>query len=106
MELNKTVYAFDSNTIDICFAVFPWVQFCRRKSPVKSRDLRGATSPPMFLSQRPSPSSQCNSVDLTKGLIFLLQIYQLSGNSNNLYWRYVRQCIDVEPDILFRICLV
>jgi Domain of unknown function (DUF4372)/Transposase DDE domain len=44
VELSETVYAFDSNTIDLCLSLFPWGQFRRRKSAVKLHtllDLRG-----------------------------------------------------------------
>jgi IS4 transposase len=43
--LNKTVYALDSTTIDLCLALFPWAQFRRRKAAVKLHtllDLRGS----------------------------------------------------------------
>lgn len=44
VELDETVYAFDSTTVDLCLALFPWAQFRRRKSAVKLHtllDLRG-----------------------------------------------------------------
>ena len=44
VELDETVYAFDSTTIDLCLSLFPWAQFRRRKSAVKLHtllDLRG-----------------------------------------------------------------
>jgi len=44
VELAQTVYAFDSTTIDLCLALFPWAQFRRRKSAVKLHtliDVRG-----------------------------------------------------------------
>lgn len=45
LELNQTVYALDSTTIDLCLSLFPWAQFRRRKSAVKLHtllDLRGS----------------------------------------------------------------
>ena len=45
VELDETVYAFDSTTIDLCLTLFPWAQFRRRKSAVKVHtlwDLRGS----------------------------------------------------------------
>jgi hypothetical protein len=45
IELDETVYAFDSTTIDLCLTLFPWAQFRRRKSAVKVHtllDLRGS----------------------------------------------------------------
>jgi transposase len=44
VELDQTVYAFDSTTIDLCLALFPWARFRRRKAAVKLHtliDLRG-----------------------------------------------------------------
>jgi transposase len=44
VDLDQTVYAFDSTTIDLCLTLFPWAQFRRRKSAVKLHtliDLRG-----------------------------------------------------------------
>lgn len=44
VELDETVYAFDSTTVDLCLSLFPWAQFRRHKSAVKIHtllDLRG-----------------------------------------------------------------
>jgi transposase len=44
VELEETVYAFDSTTIDLCLTLLPWAQFRRHKSAVKVHtllDLRG-----------------------------------------------------------------
>lgn len=44
VALDQTVYAFDSTTIDLCLALFPWASFRRRKGAVKLHtliDLRG-----------------------------------------------------------------
>jgi len=43
-ELDQTVYALDSTTIDLCLALFPWATFRKRKGAVKVHtqlDLRG-----------------------------------------------------------------
>ena len=45
VELDQTLYALDSTTIDLCLAMFPWAQFRRHKSAVKVHtllDLRGS----------------------------------------------------------------
>jgi uncharacterized protein DUF4372/DDE family transposase len=45
VELDQTIYALDSTTIDLCLAMFPWAQFRRHKSAVKVHtllDLRGS----------------------------------------------------------------
>ena len=44
-ELDQTIYALDSTTIDLCLSLFPWAQFRRHKSAVKVHtllDLRGS----------------------------------------------------------------
>jgi len=43
-DLDNTVYALDSTTIDLCLAVFPWARFRARKAAIKIHtllDLRG-----------------------------------------------------------------
>ncbi len=50
-ELNETVYALDSTTIDLCLNLFPWARFRRAKAAVKLHtllDLRGSI--PTFIS--------------------------------------------------------
>ncbi len=39
IEFADTVYAFDSTTIDLCLALFPWARFRRHKSAVKLHTL-------------------------------------------------------------------
>jgi hypothetical protein len=44
VELDNTVYALDSSTIDLCLSVFPWARFRKTKAAVKLHtllDLRG-----------------------------------------------------------------
>jgi len=50
LELDKTVYALDSTTIDLCLKLFPWARFRRAKAAVKLHtllDLRGSI--PVFI---------------------------------------------------------
>jgi hypothetical protein len=50
--LAATVYAFDSTTIDLCLALFPWATFLKRKGAVKLHtllDLRGNIPSVCFL---------------------------------------------------------
>jgi hypothetical protein len=45
IELEQTVYALDSTTIDLCLSLFPWARFRRRKGAVKLHtllDVRGS----------------------------------------------------------------
>jgi len=39
VELNETVYALDSTTIDLCLSLFPWAQFRKRKGAIKLHTL-------------------------------------------------------------------
>lgn len=51
IELDQTVYALDSTTIDLCLSVFPWARFRKTKAAVKLHtllDLRGSI--PTFIS--------------------------------------------------------
>jgi hypothetical protein len=44
LELEQTVYALDSSTIDLCLSMFPWARFRRNKGAIKLHtllDLRG-----------------------------------------------------------------
>ena len=50
LDLDDTVYALDSTTIDLCFSVFPWAPFRSTKAAVKLHtllDLRGNI--PLFI---------------------------------------------------------
>jgi hypothetical protein len=50
LELDQTVYALDSTTIDLCLKLFPWARFRRGKAAVKLHtliDLRGSI--PVFI---------------------------------------------------------
>ena len=45
LELEQTVYALDSTTIDLCLSLFPWARFRKTKAAVKLHtllDLRGS----------------------------------------------------------------
>jgi hypothetical protein len=47
LDLDETVYALDSTTIDLCLSVFPWAPFRSTKAAVKLHtllDLRGSIS--------------------------------------------------------------
>lgn len=44
VELDQTVYALDSTTIDLCLSLFPWARFRKKKAGIKLHallDLRG-----------------------------------------------------------------
>lgn len=53
VELDETVYALDSTTIDLCLELFPWARFRRHKAALKLHtllDLRGALPTLIYLS--------------------------------------------------------
>ena len=54
LELQETVYALDSTTIDLCLNLFPWARFRRTKGAIKLHtllDLRGSISAFIAISQ-------------------------------------------------------
>ena len=67
VELDQTVYAFDSTTIDLCLALFPWAQFRWHKSAVKLHtllDLRGSIPTAVYVT-----GGQVNDVKLLDQLV-------------------------------------
>jgi len=53
VELAGTVYAFDSTTIDLCLALFPWARFRQHKGAIKLHtllDLRGNIPEVVYIS--------------------------------------------------------
>jgi hypothetical protein len=65
VDLDETVYAFDSTTIDLCLSLFPWAQFRRHKSAVKLHtliDLRGNI--PCFVHVSSGSMADVRSLDL------------------------------------------
>jgi transposase len=54
LDLDQTVFALDSTTIDLCLSVFPWAHFRKTKAAVKAHtllDLRGSI--PSFVALTP-----------------------------------------------------
>src|SRR5579859_2539997 len=65
VELQETVYALDSTTIDLCLSLFPWAKFRRRKGAVKLHtllDLRGSI--PCFVHISTGKMHDVNVLDL------------------------------------------
>jgi transposase len=65
VHLKKTVYAFDSTTIDLCLKLFPWARFRKRKGAVKLHtliDLRGNI--PCFVHISSGQMHDVNALDL------------------------------------------
>jgi len=65
IDLDNTVYALDSTTIDLCLSVFPWAKFRKNKAAVKMHaviDLRGNI--PVFIDITDGTVHDVNTLDL------------------------------------------
>lgn len=65
VDLDSTVYALDSSTIDLCLSLFPWARFRRTKAAVKMHtllDLRGNI--PTFIHISDGKLHDVNALDL------------------------------------------
>jgi hypothetical protein len=65
LELDHTVYALDSTTIDLCLSLFPWARYQRTKGAVKLHtllDLRGPI--PAFIHVSDGKQSDVGVLDL------------------------------------------
>jgi hypothetical protein len=65
VDLNDTVYALDSTTIDLCLSLFPWASFRETKAAIKLHtllDLRGAI--PAFIHISDGRYHDVNVLDL------------------------------------------
>jgi len=64
VDLDQTVYALDSTTIDLCLTLFPWAAFRDTKSGIKMHtlmDLRGSI--PTFIEVTPARVHDVNVLD-------------------------------------------
>lgn len=64
VDLDETIYALDSTTIDLCLSLFPWAKFRKRKGAVKLHtllDLRGSI--PSFITITPEKIHDVNIID-------------------------------------------
>ena len=67
LELEETVYAFDSTTIDLCLSLFPWAHFRKRKGAIKLHtllDLRGPIPTVIEITE-----GRCHDVNLLDSLV-------------------------------------
>ncbi len=65
VELDQTVYALDTTTIDLCLSVFPWARFRQAKAAVKMHtllDLRGNI--PTFIYISDGKMHEVNALDI------------------------------------------
>ncbi len=93
VELEQTVYALDSTTIDLCLSLFPWARFRRRKGAIKLHtllDLRGSI--PCFVHLSHGKMHDVTALDLVpiepgafyvmdKGYVDFLRLYRFTQGS-------------------------
>lgn len=89
VELDQTIYALDSTTIDLCLSVFPWARFRKHKAAVKLHtllDLRGSI--PTFISITDGKVHDVNVLDqlifeagsfyiMDRGYLDFARLYQI-----------------------------
>lgn len=92
-ELDETVYALDSTTIDLCLSLFPWAKFRKTKSAIKIHTLLDLQNNiPSFISITDGSVHDVNILDdliteigafyvLDKGYIDFERLYNLNNNS-------------------------
>ena len=64
IDLDATLYALDSTTIDLCLSLFPWAQFRRAKAAIKLHTLMEIQSSiPVFIAITPGSVHDINVLD-------------------------------------------
>lgn len=64
-ELDETIYAFDSTTIDLCLSLFPWTKFMKHKGGIKLHTLSEVqTSIPTFIYMTPALVHDVNVLNI------------------------------------------
>ena len=92
VDLNQTLYALDSTTIDLCLSLFPWAKFRRRKAAVKMHtllDLRGNI--PTF-------------IRITDGTVHDVNILDEIGPEPGAFYVMDRAYVDFERLFVFTLC--
>lgn len=93
IELEQTVYALDSTTIDLCLKLFPWARFRRSKAAIKLHtllDLRGSI--PVFISISDGKKADVRILDellleagafylMDRGYVDFARLYRFVGAS-------------------------
>ena len=93
VELDETVYALDSTTIDLCLSLFPWARFRKTKSAIKLHtllDLRGNI--PSYIEITDGKVHEVNILDhlipepgswyiMDRGYVDFLRLYRLTLSS-------------------------
>lgn len=93
LELEQTVYALDSTTIDLCLSLFPWAEFRQTKGAIKLHtlmDLQGSI--PVFIDITSGKVHDVNILDrlnfspgaivvMDRGYLDYLRLYRLTQNA-------------------------
>ena len=110
VELEQTVYALDTTTIDLCLSVFPWARFRSTKAAVKMHtllDLRGNI--PTFIHVSDGKMHEVNVLDILipeAGSFYIMD----RGFTDFARWYQMHQAqaffvIRAKSDLLFhRVC--
>jgi hypothetical protein len=65
VDLDNTIYALDSTTIDLCLSLFPWARFRKRKAAIKLHTLIDVHGPiPVFVHITDGSIHDVNVLDL------------------------------------------
>ena len=92
VDLDQSLYALDSTTIDLCLSLFPWAKFRRRKAAVKMHtllDLRGNI--PTF-------------IRITDGKVHDVNILDEVGPEPGAFYVMDRAYVDFERLFVFTLC--
>ncbi len=93
-QLDETVYAFDSTTIDLCLSLFPWAKFRKHKGGIKLHTLLDVqTSIPTFIYMTPAVVHDVNILDILipetgafyvmdRGYVDFARLYSLHMNNS------------------------
>ena len=92
VDLDQSLYALDSTTIDLCLSLFPWARFRRHKAAVKMHtllDLRGNI--PTF-------------IRITDGKVHDVNILDEIGPEPGAFYVMDRAYVDFERLFVFTLC--
>lgn len=93
-ELDETIYALDSTTIDLCLSLFPWAKFRKHKAGIKLHTLLAVqTSIPTFIYMTPAKVHDVNILDIIipevgafyvmdRGYVDFTRLYSLHSNNS------------------------
>jgi hypothetical protein len=90
VQLDQTVYALDSTTIDLCLSLFPWAKFRKRKGAVKMHtllDLRGNIPSVVFVTHgKVHDVKILDQLSVEPGAIYVMDRGYL--DFHRLYWMH------------------